>query len=164
MFHVWFSGIWYIDRPHLNARIGSYSESAPSSQISSFLTCPFYLKFVLIMQIVHMFAPTEICLNQYSVLTVTLFGTVQMGSILNQQMQMQDSVISGDVVSSTTIIVRCRRYQSSNGWRRGLDKGNEYYSKYYSTTKHHHQQLIAPSTNTSFCHHHDQCSMEIIYW
>ena len=26
-FHVWFSRIWYIDRPHLTPRIGSYSES-----------------------------------------------------------------------------------------------------------------------------------------
>ena len=41
-FHVWFSRIWYIDRPHLTPRIGSYSESTFShrlvKKISSFLT------------------------------------------------------------------------------------------------------------------------------
>ena len=40
-FHVWFSGIWYIDRPHLTPRIGSYPKSTFShrlvKKISSFL-------------------------------------------------------------------------------------------------------------------------------
>ena len=83
-----------------------------------------------------------------------------------QSMQMQDSVISGDVVSSTTIhrsdadVIKA----AMDGVVASIKEMNTIQNTTQQPSTTHQQSHTLPLYKHISRHHHDQCSMEIIYW